>query len=97
MRAHRSSVPFLLDAHQAAGLLGMSLRKFRADCKLPAFPNARALGPRSTRWVRAELEAYASSLPPVRRDEPPQLAAARAARAAGQPTAHAPFPHPQQP
>lgn len=86
------NTPILLDARQSAELLGMSLRKFRDDCKLPDFPPARSLGPRSTRWVRCELEAYAAALPPVRRDEPPQLLAARAARAAGQPTANAPFP-----
>jgi predicted DNA-binding transcriptional regulator AlpA len=86
------AMKILLDARESAELLGMSLRKFRDDCKLPDFPHARSLGPRSTRWVRTELEAYAAALPAVRVDEPPQLAAARAARAAGQPTAHAPFP-----
>lgn len=92
-----NDLPYLVDAHQAAGLLGMSLRKFRDDCRLPDFPPARSLGPRSTRWVRSELLAYAISLPAVRRAEPEQLAAARAARAAGMPTAHAPFPTSQQP
>jgi predicted DNA-binding transcriptional regulator AlpA len=84
----------LLNAHESADLLGMSLRRFRDVCKEPTFPAGRELGPRSTRWLRSELEAYAASLPAVQRDEPRQLAAARAARAAGEPTAHAPFPAP---
>lgn len=84
--------PILLDCHQAAALLGTSLRRFRDLCKEPGFPLARSLGPRSTRWVRAELEDYAVRLPPAARDEPAPLAAARAARIAGQPMAHAPFP-----
>jgi predicted DNA-binding transcriptional regulator AlpA len=87
-----SSPPILLDARQTAALLGISLRTFRERCKEPGFPAARSLGPRSTRWVRTELESYAVSLPTAPQDEPPQLTAARKARAARMPTANAPFP-----
>lgn len=85
-------VPILLDCHQAAAFLGVSLRKFRDMTKDEDFPSGRALGPRSTRWLRGELEEYAAKLPLVKREEPPQLTAARAAREAGQPTAACPFP-----
>lgn len=86
--------PILLDARQSAAFLGISLRKYRDLCKEPGFPAARSMGgPHTTRWVRPELEAYAVSLPAAKKDdEPPQLAAARKARAAGLPTANAPFP-----
>jgi predicted DNA-binding transcriptional regulator AlpA len=52
----------LLTARQSADLLGMSLRKFHDACKEDDFPAARSFGPRSTRWVRSELEAYAVAL-----------------------------------
>ena len=94
MSDQQQQLPILLDCHQAAAFVGVSLRKFRAMVKDPTFPAARALGPRSTRWHRIELETYAASLPAVKRDEPAHLAAAREARAKGQPTAHAPFPAP---
>lgn len=81
----------LVDAKQGAALLDVSLRTFRDLIKAPDFPAARSLGPRSTRWVRSELAAYASALPAVRRDEPAQLTAARAARAVGIHPAPAPF------
>ena len=81
----------LLDARQTAAFLGISLRSLRDLAKTEGFPAARALGPRSTRWVRPELEAYAAALPAIVKPEPPQLAAARAAKAAGQPPMPAPF------
>jgi predicted DNA-binding transcriptional regulator AlpA len=83
--------PYLLDAKESAALLGVSLRTFRDILKTPDFPGARVLGPRCSRWVRPELEAYAAALPATKPGEPPQLAAARAAKAAGQPIAPAPF------
>lgn len=92
MTNQQSTNHFLLDARQAAAFLGMSLRLFRDASKEPGFPAGRALGPRSTRWVRSELEAFAMSLPRVRREEPPHLTAARASRVAAEPTAHVPFP-----
>lgn len=82
---------FLVDAKEGAALLGISLRSFRDLIKTSGFPAARSLGPRSQRWVRSELETYALALPTVKRDEPQQLAAARAARAAGRPVLPAPF------
>jgi len=84
--------PFLLDARQSAALLGVSLRRYRDLCKEPGFPSARILGPRSTRWIRAELEKYAVNLPVGLRDEPQHLTAARQARRERQPTAACPFP-----
>lgn len=84
--------PILLDARHSAAFLGISLRRFRDACKEPGFPAARSLGPHTTRWVRPELEAYAVNLPAANKDEPPQLTAARKARAARMPTANAPFP-----
>ena len=82
---------FLVDAKEGAALLGISLRTFRYLIKTTGFPAARSLGPRCQRWVRSELEHYAAELPKVQRDEPPQLAAARAARDAGRPVLPAPF------
>ena len=82
----------LVDAKRAASLLCVSIRTFRDLIKQPTFPAARSLGPRCPRWVRAELEAFATALPTVNCDlEPPQLLAARAARAQGLPVTHAPF------
>lgn len=78
----------------AAAYLGISARAFaRALAEDPDFPRAIALGgPRSSRWLRPELDQYLLSRP--RRavaDEPKQLKAARQAKAAGRPVAHAPF------
>jgi predicted DNA-binding transcriptional regulator AlpA len=70
-------VIFLLDAHEAAAFLGVSLRKFRDLTKEPSFPAGRVLGPRSTRWVRSELEVWAIALPLAARDEPEQLRRSR--------------------
>ena len=85
--------PLLLDARQSAALLGVSLRLYVDLAKAPGFPAARSLGPRCTRWVRSELEAYAMALPKMKRSdaEPSQLAAARAAKAVGRQIAPAPF------
>jgi predicted DNA-binding transcriptional regulator AlpA len=78
--------PILIDAQQAADVLGISLRLFRDISKRPGFPAARELGPRCHRFVLAELEAYAVALPAVMQSgEPAQLAAAREAKAAGLP------------
>lgn len=84
--------PILLDARQSAAFLGMSLRRFRDVCKEPGFPAARAHGPRNTRWVRTELEAFAVGLPAQRQAEPEHLSAARKARTQKRPTAACPFP-----
>jgi predicted DNA-binding transcriptional regulator AlpA len=73
--------PILLDARVSAALLGVSLRRFRDLCKETGFPQSRSLGPRSTRWLRSELEQYAANLPMgCCKEEPEQLAAARRAR-----------------
>ena len=88
-------LPLLLDAHEAARLVGVSLRTFRELMKRPSFPAARSLGPRSTRWHRSELEAWTAALPAAqRRDEPDHLAAARKSRKSRKPTAACPFPGP---
>ena len=81
----------LVDAKEGAALLGISLRTFRYLIKTAGSPAARSLGPRCQRWVRSELEQFAAELPTVQRDEPPQLAAARAAKEAGRPVLPAPF------
>lgn len=83
--------PFLLNVSQAATLLGVSVRTFRVLTKSEGFPAPRALGPRNTRWVRSELEAYAVALPAV--EEHRQLADARAAKAAGRVVLPQPFRH----
>jgi excisionase family DNA binding protein len=85
------TAPFLLDAAEAAKLLGVSLRTLRNLTKRADFPSPRTLGPRSFRWVRSELEAFACQLPPAKASEPPALVAARAAKAAGRPVAPEPF------
>ena len=46
----------LVDAKEGAALLRISLRSFRDLIKAPGFPAARSLGPRSQRWLRAELD-----------------------------------------
>jgi predicted DNA-binding transcriptional regulator AlpA len=81
----------LIDAKSGAALLGISPRSYANLVKTPGFPAARSLGPRSVRWLRSEIEDYAASLPAVTRNEPPQLAAARAAKAAGRAPLPAPF------
>lgn len=83
---------YLVTAEQAAReVFGVCLRQFHLMRKKPGFPASRALGPRALRWVRSELEQYACALPAAPVDEPEQLKAARQARAAGRPVAHAPF------
>jgi predicted DNA-binding transcriptional regulator AlpA len=78
--------PLLVDAKQGADEINVSLRLFRDLCKRADFPKARELGPRCHRWVLSELEAWAAALPTVSQgNEPPQLAAAREAKAAGLP------------
>lgn len=59
----------------------------------PTFPKPVMLGgPRSSRWIRTEIEAWIASRPRrVAGDEPSQLTAARAAKAAGRTPAPAPF------
>jgi predicted DNA-binding transcriptional regulator AlpA len=84
--------PILLDARRSAALLGISLRRFRDLCKEAGFPQSRSLGPRSTRWLRSELEQYAANLPIACKEEPAQLAAARRARMQRLPTPACPFP-----
>lgn len=79
---------FLLDARESAQLLGVSLRSFRNIAKRPECPQPRELGPRTYRWVRAELEAFAAALPVASGQEPAALQAARARRTAAEP---APF------
>jgi predicted DNA-binding transcriptional regulator AlpA len=73
----------LLDAKQAAGVLGISERKFhelRAS-KATWLPLPIALGPRLLRWPRAELEAAVVAAPRVEgADEPESLAVARRRR-----------------
>jgi predicted DNA-binding transcriptional regulator AlpA len=83
---------FLLTSAEGAELLGISERAFHNRRRVdPAFPPARALGPRSIRFVRSEIERYAADLPAVKSDEPQQLVAARAVRSAGGVVAPVPF------
>jgi predicted DNA-binding transcriptional regulator AlpA len=87
-----SELSFLVNAQQGAKeVYGVSVRQFWLLINRPDAPKSIPLGPRTTRWVRRELEEHAASLPRVKRDEPPQLTAARAAKAAGQAPAPAPF------
>lgn len=87
-----SEASFLVNAHQGAReVYGVSVRQFWVLIKRPDAPKSIPLGPRTTRWVRRELEEHAASLPRAMRDEPAQLTAARAAKAAGLSPAPAPF------
>ena len=83
---------YLVNVDQAAEeIFAFSARNFREVSKTPGFPKPIALGPRSVRYVRAELEDYVASLPRFQQPEPPQLSAARAAKAAGKPVLPEPF------
>jgi predicted DNA-binding transcriptional regulator AlpA len=77
----------------AARFIGVSDRRFAELLATdPDFPKAVELGgPRSSRWIRSELLEYVASRPRVQRQEPPALAAARAAKVAGLPPAPGPF------
>jgi predicted DNA-binding transcriptional regulator AlpA len=88
----QQQAPLLLDSHAAGELLAVSRRKFWELVKRPDFPRPRKLGERTQRWMRGEIEAWAAALPEERVDEPEPLTAARKAKLAGLPTAHAPFP-----
>lgn len=85
--------PVSLPRAAAAAYLGVSLRAFAELLKDSDFPKAIALGgPRSSRWLRPELDQYLATRP--RRavdDEPASLKAARLAKAAGRPVVPAPF------
>jgi len=84
--------PMALTYSQAGALMGVSERTVKRMVKMdPDFPRPRKLGPRSSRLLRPELEEYIATRPKVELDEPPQLAAARAAKAAGLSIAPAPF------
>jgi predicted DNA-binding transcriptional regulator AlpA len=79
-------VPELLNARQAAALLGVSLRTLHNRRR--ELPPAIILGPKCIRWRRADLVAWVAGLQPgdTERREPAQLIAARARRhAAGDP------------
>ena len=88
-----NEAPISLPAKDAAAYLGVSVRQFHLlRSEDPAFPKPVLLGgPRSSRWIRTELADYVATRPRVTREEPPQLAAARAARATGHALAPAPF------
>jgi predicted DNA-binding transcriptional regulator AlpA len=86
------TIPTLLTFEQLAQhVYNVSVRRLRDMSKDPRFPKAIVLGPRTLRYARAEHEAYIASHPRQALDEPPQLAAARAAKAAGRTPAPAPF------
>ena len=55
------------------------------------FPAGIELGPKAIRYLVEEVDAYMERRPRALRSEPTELAAARAARAAGLPVAPAPF------
>lgn len=57
-RSRRPSL--LMDAKQVAETLLISKRRLYELAKLPDFPRSRSLGPRSTRWLRADIERYAA-------------------------------------
>ena len=80
----------LVDADEAARLLSISLRSFHDLRKQDRFPLPIRLGPRCTRWVRAELEVYVTGLPRGAGEMPPQLAAALAKKNASAAEACAP-------
>ena len=91
MQADTAPSPILVDATQAAQLLNISLRGFHNLRKTVGFPAPIVLGQRTTRWVYADLMAYFATAPRKLAEEPKQLAAARAAKAAGLAPAPAPF------
>jgi len=66
MKEHEEAAArtFLVSAETAAKeVFAVSERFFDEFKRMPGFPAPLALGPRTTRWVRAELEAFALSLP----------------------------------
>lgn len=76
-------LPVLLDDEQSAALLGVSRRTFHALRAEPWWPvRAVVLGPRLTRWPRAELEQAIAVMPREKSkgSEPAQLARARIER-----------------
>ena len=90
----RAAEPVLgwLTAQQAASFLSVSLRTFRDLAKEPDFPPAKVLGPRSSRWDLAQLQAWMERKSDFRPGaEPPELAQRRAAKAAGREVLPAPF------
>ena len=91
MSDNTDDAPILLSAASAARLLSVSLRQFHNLRKAAGFPAPIPLGPRSTRWVRSELQTYLVSMPRGEAHEPAPLAAARAAQAAGRPLTPEPF------
>lgn len=73
-----------LTAHESAGFIGVSIRRFYELTATEGFPAARALGgPRSRRWLSTALLVWMESLPPASADEPIQL---RKAKLAPRPT-----------
>jgi predicted DNA-binding transcriptional regulator AlpA len=71
----------LLDAKQAAALLGISERRFYQLRHEPNFPVGRQLGPRTVRYSSSELLEWTKSCPPATRVEPAQLQQGRVFRA----------------
>lgn len=82
-RCARNPDPVLLDAPAVAVLLGVSERTVHILRRDATFPRAIQLGTRCVRWCRAEIEAWLAARPrQAEPNEPPQLRAARARRAA---------------
>jgi predicted DNA-binding transcriptional regulator AlpA len=77
----------LVDAADAAALLGRSERTFHELRKQAGFPGpVGGLGKRMVRWRLADLEAWVASLPPLAATaEPPQLRAGKARKPAWAP------------
>lgn len=73
--AGECAMQLLVDAAQAATLIGVSERTFHTFRRKPGFPApVDGLGPRLIRWRRADLEAWVAGLPAAQAaGEPPQL------------------------
>lgn len=87
MTEEKKPLPLLLNAKQAAEVLGVSERTFHKFRKHPWMPAAVVLGPTAIRWVRTEIEAAIVAFLP-RQDknatQPPQLVAGKNKKVAGE-------------
>lgn len=68
---------FMVDISEIARMLRIGRRHAYDLVKLSNFPIPRPLGPRTQRWVRAEVESWAVARPAGVVREPEQLALSR--------------------
>lgn len=75
-----ATLPVLLNARQAAELIGISERTFHNLRAEPWMPRAIEMRPGMPRWHRMELEAALRERAPRQTDQPAEPAQLRAAR-----------------